>query len=134
METGVDAGNALFGNLAYIVRPEIYGAAKSTLKSSSTGAAAFIINGEDGPTLNGYRVLRTNNLVSNAAAGAASANYGAIFGNFADLFIGQWGALDITVDQYTQATYGAIRLVVNSYWDFGPLRTASFKTALFEID
>ena len=134
METGVDAGNALFGNLAYIVRPEIYGAAKSTLKSSSTGAGTFIINGEDGPTLNGYRVLRTNNLVSNAAAGAASANYGAIFGNFADLFIGNWGALDITVDQYTQATYGAVRLVVNSYWDFGPLRTASFKTALFEID
>lgn len=132
LETGIDTGNALMGNLAYILRPELIGKGKTTVKDSS-GAGGFIINQGDEATLNGYKVLRTNNIAYTAAAGQTAANYGAIFGNFADLFIGHWGALDITVDQYTQATYGAIRLVVNSYWDFGPLRTASFKTALFTI-
>lgn len=34
------------------------------------------------------------------------------------LVIGQWGGIDITVDPYTKAADGCVRLVVNAYFDF----------------
>ena len=34
------------------------------------------------------------------------------------LVIGQWGAFDITVDPYTKASEGCVRLVINAYFDF----------------
>jgi len=49
-----------------------------------------------------------------------------IFGNFADLLIGQWGGMDIVVDPYTQAPSGLVRLVINSWWDVLVKRAASF--------
>ena len=43
--------------------------------------------------------------------------HGIAFGDFSELIIGQWGDLDITVDPYTKATDGEIRLVVNTFFD-----------------
>ena len=40
-----------------------------------------------------------------------------IFGNFEDLYIGQWGGIDLVVDPYTLATSGEIRFVLNAYND-----------------
>ena len=51
---------------------------------------------------------------------------GLILGNFNDLVIGQWGGIDLTVDPYTQAANGKIRLVVNAYFDAKPQRADSF--------
>lgn len=125
METSVDLDNALFGNLAYILHPSLVGKAKTKVKDAS-GAGGFIF-GENGiGMLNGYRALRTNNMPT---FGEADDEFGAIFGNWADFFLGQWGAIDITVDPYTQATNGMVRLVVNSYWNMGKVREESFKTA-----
>ncbi|MCC8368536.1 MAG: phage major capsid protein [Rickettsia endosymbiont of Oxypoda opaca] len=33
-----------------------------------------------------------------------------LFGNFADLIIGQWGVLDVLVDPYALGTSGGIRI------------------------
>ena len=44
------------------------------------------------------------------------------FGDFSNLAIGQWGAIDLTVDPFTQATNGKVRLVVNAYFDAKVLR------------
>ena len=51
---------------------------------------------------------------------------GIIFGNWADFVIGQWGALDITVDPYTKAADGEVRLVINAFFDAKPRRKESF--------
>lgn len=40
--------------------------------------------------------------------------------------IGQWGALDLTVDPYTMAGEGQIKLIVNAYFDAGIRREESF--------
>lgn len=40
-----------------------------------------------------------------------------IFGDFSNVVIGQWSGLDITVDPFTLAADGKIRLVVNMYVD-----------------
>ena len=52
-----------------------------------------------------------------------------MFGNWFDYFVGQWGAIDMTVDPYTQANRGLVRIVVNSYWDMGKIQDESFSIA-----
>ena len=49
------------------------------------------------------------------------------YGDFNYLAIGSWGDLDITVDQYTQAANGCIRLVINAFFDAVILRPEAFK-------
>ena len=35
---------------------------------------------------------------------------------------GQWGAIDLTVDPYTKAAAGQVRLVINAFFDFKLVR------------
>lgn len=49
-----------------------------------------------------------------------------LYGDFSNLAIGQWGAIDLTVDPYTLARSGQIRLVVNAYFDAKILRPEAF--------
>lgn len=50
-----------------------------------------------------------------------------VYGDFSNLAIGQWAnAIDITVDPYTLARSGQVRLVVNAYFDAKILRPEAF--------
>lgn len=101
MEAELEAAN-IDGDYKVIVSPT----AKAKLKTTSvdTGSGRFIMESNE---VDGYAALTTNAVPKN----------GVIFGNFAELVIGQWGAIDITVDPYTQAANGKVRLVVNAYFD-----------------
>lgn len=123
METNADVQNALFGNLSYILHPALVGKAKTKVKDSS-GAGGFIFTGNGDGQLNGYRALRTNNLPK--GIGEGTDEYGIVFGNWADYFIGQWGGIELLVDPYTQALTGTVRLITNSYWNMGFIRKKSF--------
>lgn len=133
METNADMQNALFGNLSYILHPALVGKAKTKVKDAS-GAGGFIFTGNGDGQLNGYRALRTNNLPKGLrgtpVAGGQEAipgdEYGIVFGNWADYFIGQWGGIELLVDPYTQALNGTVRLITNSYWNMGFIRKESF--------
>lgn len=121
LETKINTANALQGNLAYVIHPAILGKLKTTVKDAS-GAGGFLIG--DNGMLNGYKCLVTTNVASGLQT--AKDEYGAIFANWADYFIGQWGALDLTVDPYTEAANGQIKLIVNAYFDAGIRRDESF--------
>jgi len=123
METSVDTSNALFGNLAYVMHPKLVGKAKTKVKDAS-GAGGFIYGNDGQNFLNGYKALRTNNVGGDDAEG-----FIIVYGNWSDFFIGQWGAIELQVDPYTQNTRGMIRLVVNSYWNMGVIREESFVAA-----
>lgn len=123
METNADTKNALFGNLSYILHPSLIGKAKTKVKDAS-GAGGFIFTGNGDGQLNGYRALRTNNLPKEL--GDTSDEFGIIFGNWADYFLGQWGGIELLVDPYTQALKGTVRLITNSYWNMGFIRKESF--------
>lgn len=129
METKCDTNNALFGNLAYLLNPKLIGLAKTKVKDAS-GAGGFIFTGNGDGTLNGYRALRSNNIPANLQEATDEA--GAIFGNWADFFIGQWGAMDFITDPYTKAGNAMVRIIVNSYWNLGKVRDDSFVTASFK--
>lgn len=126
LETNADLSNALYGNLGYVMHPALVGKAKTKVKDAS-GAAGFIFGQEGVGTLNGYRSLRTNNLPKGLQD--AKDEYGIIFGNWNDYFIGQWGALEIKVDPYSRMLEGVVRLVINSYWNMGMIRPESFSIA-----
>jgi HK97 family phage major capsid protein len=132
LETGVDLSNALLGNTKYIMHTSLFGKAKTTVKKAQ-GAVGFVL--DQGDTMNGYQVLRTNAVAMNPAVTGgtpAPANYGIVFGNWADLLIGQWGAIDLFVDPYTKAKAASVQIIVNSYWDAIQRRGESFAKALMK--
>lgn len=117
IKSAVDTANALTGNLAYITSPTLSATLETT--STDTGSGIFCMNNNK---IAGYPVYVTSNIPT------LNTNYqGIAFGNWSDYVIGQWAGLDITIDPYTQAIYGKVRLVVNTYWDFKVRRSASFK-------
>ena len=55
-----------------------------------------------------------------------------IYGNFNNLVCGSWGDIELTLDPYTQATKGCLRLVINAYFDFKPARAIAFNFGTVE--
>jgi len=113
LETSVNGYNANRGKMAYLTNAKVMGALKTTEKASNT--ARFIYEGDN---LNGYAVDWTNLVPSNLTKGTASGTCSAmIFGNFEDLYIGEWGGLDIVVDNFSLATSAEVRFVLNAWND-----------------
>ena len=110
MEATLEGAN-VSGNIKYIVSPTAKAALKTTKIDAGSGKFAM-----EGNEVNGYPVLCTS----------AVAGKGVIMGNFNDLVIGQWGGIDLTVDPYTQAANGKVRLVINAYFDAKPRRAEAF--------
>lgn len=132
LETKTDLANALDGNTGYIMHTVLRGKGKTTVKAAQ-GALGFIVD-PDG-TMNGYKVLRTNAVATNAVTGDEPKDataWGILFANWADLLIGQWGALDLMVDPYTKADEAFVRIIVNSYWDANMRREASVAKAMLK--
>jgi HK97 family phage major capsid protein len=120
LEGIVEDGNAPWENLAYVMTPKLRAALKTKARGTGDG---FVIDGEG--MCNGYKVLSTTNM-----PGATATTHSILFGNFGMSAIAQFGALDITVDQYTKATQGIVVLVVNSFWNTRILSNKAFAGSL----
>ena len=112
MESAVANDNALNGSLGYICRPADFGTLKTVEKA--TGTAQFVVNPDN--SMNGYNVVRSNQVTSGDF----------YFGNFADLLIGMYGGLDITVDPYALSTSGGVRIVALQTVDVAVRHAVSF--------
>ena len=112
MESAVANDNALNGSLAYICRPADFGTLKTTEKATNT--AQFVVSPDN--NMNGYNVIRSNQVTSGDF----------YFGNFADLLIGMYGGLDITVDPYALSTSGGVRIVALQTVDVAVRHAVSF--------
>ena len=90
--------------------------AKATFRSMIKGnnATGMILEANQ---IDGTPMINTSNVSTKKFA----------YGDFNYLAIGSWGDIEITVDPYTQATKGCIRLVVNAYFDAKVLRPEAFK-------
>ena len=118
-ETDVDTSNALAGNLAYVMGSAMRGKLKTTQVATNYPT---MIMGADG-MVNGYKSVVTNQLGTGEI----------IFGNFADVLIGLWGGLDLTVDPYTNGTAGALRIIALQTVDIAVRRAESFSTAVAAV-
>ena len=113
METEIAADNADVNSMAYVMNARMRGALKTTQKFTGTNGAPVW---EQGNTVNGYGTEVTNQV----------ANGDVFMGNFADLIIGLWGGLDLTVDPYSNSKSGKLRIVVFQDVDFVLRRLQSF--------
>ena len=127
LETAIASANADVGTLAYLTNAKVRGKLKGTEKfSAGTGAPVWA---EGNTPVNGYRAAVTNAVPSNLTKGTSSGVCSAIlFGNFADLMIGMWGGLDLTVDPYSGSTAGTVRVVALQDVDVAVRNVESFAT------
>ena len=113
MEAAVEDANVL-GEIKYIMSNKAKAALRGMIKGTN-GTGMVYENGE----VDGTPAFNTANVDSSCIA----------VGDWSNLAIGQWGGIDLTVDPYTQATNGMVRLVVNAYVDAKVLRTGAIKVA-----
>ena len=109
IETAVSTDNALTGALSYITTPAVLGAMKQKAKDSGSGL--FVA---DGMSANGHPVYTTSNCSANTI----------IFGNFNDLVVGQFGAIEVVTQR--SATSGALTLGIFSDVDVAVRHAESF--------
>lgn len=76
--------------------------------------------------LAGYKARFSGNVPSDLSKGTANDLSAVIFGAWADLLIGQWGGIDLIVDDVTEAAKGNVRLVAHSEWDIAARHAESF--------
>jgi HK97 family phage major capsid protein len=114
LETDVDEANALRGNPAYVMRPSMKGTLKSTVKA--TGTAEFIWADN---MVNGMRGASTTQMTAAQI----------LFGDFSQLMIGLWGAVDLTVDKSTKAKSGGVVLRIFQDADTAVRHAGAFSLA-----
>ena len=113
MESEIAADNADIGQMGYIGNARFRGNCKTAPKFG-TGTESTIW--EPGNTINGYQCEISNQIAQGDV----------FFGNFADMIIGMWGGLDLTVDPYSLSKSGGLRIVVFQDVDFVLRRVESF--------
>lgn len=109
-ETKQAINNAAQGALGFLLTPGVRGGLKTRLKNTVAGADYIW---SDGDTLNGYRSLASNQVPSTLTKGTSTTIcHGVVFGNWQELIMASWGeALDVTVDPFTLAGQGMIRVI-----------------------
>lgn len=102
---------------------------KGTLLSTQTadGAQQMILQriGTDW-NIAGHKAAFSNLVPANGTKGTGTDLSSIIFGNWSDLLIGQWGGIDIVVDDMTGADTGNVRIVAHSEWDIAVRYAQSF--------
>ena len=109
-EAAVEANN-VYGNMKYVMSPT----AKATFRGMIKGTNGTGMVYEAGE-MDGVETYVTTNVATKKF----------VYGDFSNLVVGSWGNVEITIDPYTQATKGCVRLVINAYFDFKPARNVAF--------
>lgn len=110
VEAAIEEANVI-GELKYIVSPKTKAVLRGMIKGTN-GTGMVYENG----AVDGTPALVTTNVAQNKY----------VVGDFSNLAIGQWGAIDLTVDPYTKAADGQVRLVINAFFDAKVLRAGAF--------
>lgn len=113
LETEVEIDNADFGKLAYLTAPQVKGRAKEIEKFAGSGKPIWPETRlKDGfGELNGYRAGVSTNIPTDLSKGTSVGILAAmIFGNWEELYIGEWGVLEILADPYALKKQGMIEI------------------------
>lgn len=127
MVAKVLASNALMGTQGFATTPLMAGKLAQTLVAQAAGAG-FLWNGRlDDGTVAGYMAQASNQLRSDM--GTNGDEHGLVFGNFSDLLIGTWGALELVVDPYALKKQGLIEVTSYQLADVAVRHAESFTKA-----
>lgn len=122
-ETAVNDFNTLVDFEAALDDANVVGERKYVLSNKSRAKFRSMIKGTNGTgmvlengTVDGTPAVYTSNVPANKFA----------YADWTNLVIGSWGDIDITVDEYSQAVNGCVRLVINAYFDAAKVRSEAF--------
>lgn len=121
----VEGSNIPMSSLGFLSNPKV----KSTLLSTpkfSGGDTAILTADTDAMHIAGTRAAFTTNVPSNLTKGTGTNLSGLIFGAWSELLIGQWGGIDIIIDDMTEAAKGNVRIVAHSEWDIAVRHAEAF--------
>ena len=117
MEGALMADNADVGGLAYLTTPAIASGLKVVEKSTGSGQFVWSPGRERGVgDMNGLPAYASNNVPLDKI----------ILGNWADLIMGLWGAIDIAVDPYHDFAKGTVAVRIFASVDFAVRHPKSF--------
>jgi HK97 family phage major capsid protein len=119
----VSVANAAIGRLGWLTNAKVETTLRETATDSGSGLFVWPDSGE---SLLGYPAAVSNIVPSNLTKGSASTCSAIIFGNFDDLYIGQWGGITLLSDPYTKFDTGLVRIGAETFYDVLVSRVASF--------
>ena len=111
LETELASANADVGKLAYLTNARVRGILKTTFINPNYSAIPIWMDagtGDGTGVVNGYKAMVSNQVPNNL--GENQNRSAIIFGNWDDLIIGEWGAIDIQVNPYVLGTSGTVRV------------------------
>jgi HK97 family phage major capsid protein/HK97 family phage prohead protease len=91
------------GPFHYVVSPKAKAAMRSMI-IGTTGPAGMVWQNSE---VDGVPAECTTHMAQNTFA----------YGDWSQLVIGQWGAIDLTIDPYSQAVNGVVRITINAFFD-----------------
>lgn len=120
----VMVANADMGALGFLTNAKAWATLMGAERTATNGR--YLLE-EPGTRLLGYGFDVSNQVPSNLVKGSSGAVCSAeIFGNWAELLIGEWGTLDLFPDPYTLGDQGAVRIRAFKDLDIAVRHAASF--------
>ncbi|MCO6149064.1 phage major capsid protein [Flavobacterium sp. NRK1] len=110
--------------LGYLIHPKVKAALKTITKDSGSGR--FLL--ENG-TIDGDKFISTSLVPTLDASGTAV--YPIVYGDWAQLYIGQWGAVNIKVNPYSEDVADSVRLTLNTHADVAIANPKAFAKNAF---
>jgi HK97 family phage major capsid protein len=111
MQGQVAGANADVGSLGWLMNPTMATNLKGVARFANTATPVWEGTYADG-MVDGYKAVATNQVskLMTGSARAGGSEIGALFGNWADVYVGSWGALELVVDPYSQKKVGLIEV------------------------
>lgn len=110
--------HGLDGNLAFVNQWALY----SNIKQAAQVSSVYPLYVDD--RLAGYPAYFSS--APATAGGPPITSADGLFGDFGRVYFAQFGPSNITVDPYSRAVEGEVRLIMNNYFDWGVASGASF--------
>lgn len=106
----IEEDDATADSLGYLLTPKLKAALKAIPKDAGSGR--FLM--EEG-MIDGIKAISSSLVPTLDASGTPV--YPLIYGDFKQMNIGQWGALNVAIDPYSALLSNSVRLVLNTYAD-----------------
>jgi HK97 family phage major capsid protein len=113
LETKIYDSNADAMTMGYLINSSTKGRLKKT--KHQAGDLGYLMDKEN--SINGYRTGVSNLVPKDLTKGTGTDLSAAIFGDFNQLLMGQWGFMDLVADNITRKKDGYIELTLNTFLD-----------------
>jgi len=108
-------------SIKFLISPKMQRVLKKTKMDDGSG---LMVLDKDG--LLGYKYEVSNYVPNNLTKGTGTNLTAILAGDFSSVMVGQWGGINIVVDNLTKAEDGETSLKINSYWDIDFERLTDF--------